>query len=60
MEYTAYGHANPVSYSPSANAVIINQQQENGSLPDKVGIFFSERPEPKLSTFMQQIQKMRE
>jgi methionine-rich copper-binding protein CopC/nitrogen fixation protein FixH len=45
----AYGHANPVSYSPSANAVIISQQQENESLPDKVVILFSERPEPKVS-----------
>ena len=45
----AYGHANPVSYSPSANAVIISQQQENESLPDKVVILFSETPEPKVS-----------
>jgi methionine-rich copper-binding protein CopC len=45
----AYGHANPVSYSPSANDVIISQQQENESLPDKVVILFSERPEPKVS-----------
>ena len=45
----AYGHANPVSYSPSANAVFISQQQENESLPDKVVILFSERPEPKVS-----------
>ena len=45
----AYGHANPVSYSPSANAVITRQQQENESLPDKVVILFSERPEPKVS-----------
>jgi methionine-rich copper-binding protein CopC len=42
-----YGHANPVSYSPSANAVIDSQQQE--SLPNKVVILFSERPEPKVS-----------
>jgi methionine-rich copper-binding protein CopC len=42
-----YGHANPVSYSPSANAVIDSQQQ--GSLPNKVVILFSERPEPKVS-----------
>src|ERR671925_226996 len=46
---TAYGHANPVSYSPSANAIITRQQQENESLPDKVVILFSERPEPKVS-----------
>jgi methionine-rich copper-binding protein CopC len=45
----AYGHANPVSYSPSANAVITSQQQENELLPDKVVILFSERPEPKVS-----------
>ena len=45
----AYGHANPVSYSPSANAAIISQQQENESLSDKVVILFSERPEPKIS-----------
>ena len=45
----AYGHANPVSYSPSANAVIPSQQQEKESLPDKVVILFSERPEPKVS-----------
>jgi methionine-rich copper-binding protein CopC len=45
---TAYGHANPVSYSPHANAVI-NMQQQGRSLPDKVAILFSERPEPKVS-----------
>jgi methionine-rich copper-binding protein CopC len=45
----AYGHANPVFYSPSANAVITRQQQENDLLPDKVVILFSERPEPKVS-----------
>ena len=45
----AYGHANPVSYSPSANAVIPSQQQDDKSLPDKVVILFSERPEPKVS-----------
>jgi methionine-rich copper-binding protein CopC len=47
---TAYGHANPVSYSPPANAVInMQQQQQSKSLPDKVVILFSERPEPKVS-----------
>ena len=46
---TAYGHANPISYSPSANAVITRQQQENESLPGGVVILFSERPEPKVS-----------
>src|SRR5215208_90572 len=45
----AYGHATPVSYSPSANAVITRQQQENESVPNKVVILFSERPEPKVS-----------
>lgn len=45
---TAYGHATPVSYSPPANAVI-NMQQQGKSLPDKVVILFSERPEPKVS-----------
>jgi methionine-rich copper-binding protein CopC len=45
---SAYGHANPVSYSPPANAVI-NVQQQDESLPDKVAILFSERPEPKVS-----------
>ena len=45
----AYGHANPVSYSPSANAVITSQQQDDKSLPGKVVILFSERPEPKVS-----------
>jgi methionine-rich copper-binding protein CopC len=43
----AYGHATPVSYSPPANAVISMRQQQ--SLPDKVVILFSERPEPKVS-----------
>jgi methionine-rich copper-binding protein CopC len=45
----AYGHANPVYYSPSVNAIITRQQQENNLLPDKVVILFSERPEPKVS-----------
>jgi methionine-rich copper-binding protein CopC len=47
----AYGHATPVSYSPSANAVITRQQQQqdNELLPGKVVILFSERPEPKVS-----------
>jgi methionine-rich copper-binding protein CopC len=43
---SAYGHANPVSYSPSANSII---NQQSGSLPAKVEILFSERPEPKVS-----------
>jgi methionine-rich copper-binding protein CopC len=45
----AFGHANPVFYFPSANAVITKQQQEYDLLPDKVVILFSERPEPKVS-----------
>jgi methionine-rich copper-binding protein CopC/nitrogen fixation protein FixH len=45
---TAYGHATPVSYSPPANAVI-SMQQQGKSLPDKIVILFSERPEPKVS-----------
>jgi methionine-rich copper-binding protein CopC len=40
-----YGHAAPVSYSPSANSIIT----QNGFLPTKVVISFSERPEPKVS-----------
>jgi methionine-rich copper-binding protein CopC len=44
----AFGHATPVSYSPPANAVF-SMQQQGKSLPDKVIIFFSERPEPKVS-----------
>jgi methionine-rich copper-binding protein CopC len=44
----AYGHATPVSYSPPANAVF-SMQQQGKSLPDKVVILFSERPEPKVS-----------
>jgi methionine-rich copper-binding protein CopC len=44
----AYGHATPVSYSPPPNAVF-SMQQQSKSLPDKVVILFSERPEPKVS-----------
>jgi methionine-rich copper-binding protein CopC len=40
-----YGHADPVSYSPSANSIFT----QNGSLPTKAVISFSERPEPKVS-----------
>jgi len=43
----AYGHANPVSYSPSANSVVTSGQDK--PLPDDVTILFSERPEPKVS-----------
>jgi hypothetical protein len=35
------------AYSPSANAVITGQLQENESLPNKVVVLFSERPEPE-------------
>jgi len=45
--YNAYGHANPISYSPSANSVITSGQDE--SLTDNVSILFSERPEPRVS-----------
>lgn len=40
-----YGHASPVSFSPAINSNIL----QNGSLPTKVVISFSERPEPKAS-----------
>jgi methionine-rich copper-binding protein CopC len=40
-----YGHAAPVSYSPSVNSIFT----QNGSLPTKVVISFSERPESKVS-----------
>ncbi len=47
LENNVYGHANPVSYSPAANSII--QQVNEQSLPSKVTILFSERPEPKVS-----------
>ena len=40
-----YSHANPSSLAPSSNSVI----GVNGTLPEKVVIVFSERPEPKAS-----------
>ena len=40
-----YSHANPTSYTPQSNAVV----GENGTLPEKVIIVYSERPEPKAS-----------
>jgi methionine-rich copper-binding protein CopC len=40
----AYGHANPVSYSPSSNSSISGE-----SPPEKVTILSSERPAPKVS-----------
>jgi methionine-rich copper-binding protein CopC len=41
----AYAHASPVSYSPTSNSVI----ESDETLPDKVVITYSERPEPKAS-----------
>jgi methionine-rich copper-binding protein CopC len=40
-----YAHANPISYSPTSNSVV----GENGTLPEKIVITYSERPEPKAS-----------
>ena len=45
LSSNVYGHASPVSYSPAINSIIV----QNGSLPTKVVISFSERPEPKAS-----------
>jgi methionine-rich copper-binding protein CopC len=42
---SAYSHANPTSYSPASNSVIA----QDGTLPDKVVIAYTERPEPKAS-----------
>ncbi|MDQ6723193.1 MAG: copper resistance protein CopC, partial [Thermoproteota archaeon] len=42
---SAYGHALPVTYSPKPNTII----NKNESLPSKVTISFSERPDPKVS-----------
>src|ERR687896_2674723 len=47
LENNAFGHANPISYSPAANSIM--QQVNEQSLPSKVTILFSERPEPKVS-----------
>ena len=41
----AYGHALPVTYSPAPNSII----NKNESLPSKIIISFSERPDPKVS-----------
>jgi methionine-rich copper-binding protein CopC len=41
----AYSHASPTSYFPSANSVL----GQDGTLPDKVVIAYTERPEPKAS-----------
>ena len=43
--FPVYGHANPVTYNPSPNQVFDSPQ----SLPDKVTITFTERPELKAS-----------
>jgi methionine-rich copper-binding protein CopC len=40
-----YSHANPTSYTPQSNSVV----GENGTLPEKVVISYTERPEPKAS-----------
>lgn len=40
-----YSHANPTSYTPQSNSVV----GENGTLPEKVVIAYTERPEPKAS-----------
>ncbi len=40
-----YAHANPTSYLPASNSVI----EADATLPEKVVITYSERPEPKAS-----------
>jgi methionine-rich copper-binding protein CopC len=40
-----YPHANPTSYTPSSNSIV----GASGTLPDKVVIAYTERPEPKAS-----------
>ena len=42
-----YSHANPTSYTPQSNSVV----GENGTLPEKVVIVYSERPEPKAQLY---------
>ena len=42
---SVYSHANPISYTPQSNSVV----EVNGTIPEKVIIVFSERPEPKAS-----------
>lgn len=44
--FPVYGHANPVTYDPSPNKVFDSSQ----SVPDKVTITFSEKPEVKASS----------
>jgi putative copper export protein/methionine-rich copper-binding protein CopC len=41
----AYGHALPVTYSPAPNSII----NKNETMPSKITISFSERPDPKAS-----------
>ena len=45
VSQSAYAHANPTSYSPQSKSVV----GQDGRLPDKVEIVYSERPEPKAS-----------
>ena len=42
---SVYSHANPISYAPQSNSVV----EINGTIPEKVIIVFSERPESKAS-----------
>jgi copper transport protein len=42
---SAYGHALPVTYLPAPNSII----NKNQTLPSKITISFSERPDPKAS-----------
>lgn len=44
--YPVYGHASPMTYDPAPNTVLNSPQ----SLPDKVTITFTERPEIKASS----------
>ena len=44
--FPVYGHANPITYDPSPNKIFDSPQ----SLPDKVTITFTERPEVKASS----------
>lgn len=45
IPHNVYSHANPTSYTPQSNSVV----GENGTLPEKVVIAYTERPEPKAS-----------
>ncbi len=44
--FPAYGHASPITYNPTPNSILDSAQ----SLPDKVTIVFTERPEIKASS----------